>query len=227
MPNIMLRNAQRLHQECHFIIPFQTVCLGQNGQPTLCPEARNQATGYRPFCSMLQSTMEAHNAPGAGLVPQLLELYPDAKVICTVRHPEAWVASMAGVASASTRWFLRGVLLPLPTMRHFIDYINGLRDMWLYLYGETGPPTRVTYDRHLEWLKETVPEDKLVFLAVKDGWEPLCEALGKDIPNVPFPRINDSEAIEKSAAKTTMRGLVRWSVLLVAVGVGIALYRAQ
>lgn len=167
------------------------------------------------------------DAPGAGLIPELLELYPDAKVICTVRDPEAWVESMAGVASASTKWFLRGVLLPLPTMRHFIDYINGLRDQWLYLYGETEPPTRMTYDRHMQWLKETVPEDKLVFVAVKDGWEPLCKALGKDIPDVPFPRINDGEAIEKFAAKTTMRGLLRWSVLLVAVGVGIAFYRAR
>lgn len=167
------------------------------------------------------------DAPGNGLIPELLELYPDAKVICTVRDPESWEKSMAGVASASTKWFLRGVLLPLPTMRHFVDYINGLRDQWLYLYGETEPPTTATYSRHIEWLRETVPEDRLVFLAVKDGWEPLCKALGKDIPDVPFPRINDSEAIDKLAAKTVTKGLIRWSIFLAAIGAGIAFYSAR
>ncbi|KAI7777867.1 hypothetical protein LA080_002990 [Diaporthe eres] len=157
----------------------------------------------------------------------LIQLYPDAKVICTVRDAEAWEKSMEGVASASTKWFLRGVLLPLPTMRHFVDYINGLRDQWLYLYGETEPPTRVSYNRHMEWLKRTVPADRLIFLEVKDGWEPLCKALGKEVPDVPFPRINDSEAIDKFAAKTAKRGLIRWAILLAGISVGIALYRAQ
>lgn len=164
------------------------------------------------------------DAPGTGLIPELLELYPDAKVICTVRDAEAWEKSMVGVASASTKRFLRAILLPLPTMRHFVDYINGLRDQWLYLYGETEPPTRATYNRHLEWLRETVPADRLIFLEVKDGWEPLCEALGKDVPNVPFPRINDSEAIDQFAAKTAQRGLIRWLVLLTALGAGMAAY---
>lgn len=167
------------------------------------------------------------DAPANGLIPELLELYPDAKVICTVRNAEAWEESMEGVASASTKWFLRGVLLPLPTMRHFVDYINGLRDQWLYLYGETEPPTRVSYNRHMEYLKRTVPADRLIFLEVKDGWEPLCKALGKDIPDVPFPRINDSEAIDKFAAKTASRGLVRWAMILAGIGVGIALYRTR
>ncbi|KAK2597807.1 hypothetical protein N8I77_012569 [Diaporthe amygdali] len=160
------------------------------------------------------------DAPATGLIPELLELYPDAKVICTVRDSSAWEKSMVGVASASTKWFLRGVLLPLPTMRHFVDYINALRDQWLYLYGETEPPTRVSYNRHIEWLKESVPADRLIFLEVKDGWEPLCKALGKDIPDMPFPRINDSEAIDKFAAETVTKGLIRWSVLLAVVGAG-------
>ncbi|KAG6361922.1 hypothetical protein INS49_010151 [Diaporthe citri] len=174
---------------------------------------------------------DADRKAALSLIRQRLDgyaaLYPEAKVICTVRDAEAWEKSMAGVASASTRWFLRGVLLPLPTMRHFVDYINGLRDQWLYLYGETEPPTRMSYNRHMEWLKETVPADRLIFLEVKDGWEPLCKALGKEVPDVPFPRINDSEAIDKFAAKTAKRGLISWAILLAGIGVGIALYRAQ
>jgi hypothetical protein len=31
----------------------------------------------------------------------------------------------------------------------------------------------------------------LVFEA-KEGWEPLCNFLGKPIPDVPYPRVNDN-----------------------------------
>jgi hypothetical protein len=58
------------------------------------------------------------DAPGTGLVKEMLELYPDAKVICTVRDPDAWVKSMDTVANAATLWFLGIVLLPLPGMYH-------------------------------------------------------------------------------------------------------------
>lgn len=79
----------------------------------------------------------------------------------------------------------------------------------------------------MELLKEVVPADRLIFLEVKDGWEPLCKALGKEIPDVAFPRINDSEAIDKFAAKTATRGLIRWSIILAAIGAGIGFYWAQ
>jgi hypothetical protein len=36
------------------------------------------------------------------LVPELLTLYPNALVICTVRDPDAWVKGMATIANAST-----------------------------------------------------------------------------------------------------------------------------
>ncbi|KAE8132888.1 NAD dependent epimerase/dehydratase [Aspergillus pseudotamarii] len=162
------------------------------------------------------------DAPGAQLVPELLELYPDAKVICTVRDPDAWTKSINQVASLSTLWFLRVVLLPLPGMRHFVEYIDVLGGQWGRLYG-TSMPTRQTYERHVEWLKQVAPQDRLVFFHVSDGWGPLCEALGVDVPvDTPFPRINDSEAIERTGKYHIQRGLVRWAGILSVVGVVVA-----
>ncbi|PSN61436.1 hypothetical protein BS50DRAFT_639251 [Corynespora cassiicola Philippines] len=163
----------------------------------------------------------ATDAPTSGLVKELIELYPEAKVICTVRDPDSWVKSMAGVSNSATMWFLRGVLLPLPGMRHFVDYIGVLRKQWVFLYGERDPPTRKTFDRHVEWLKEIVPEDRLVFFEVKDGWEPLCKALGKEVPDIPFPRINDGEAIDRFAKVMVKRGLLRWLVVIATLGLAM------
>lgn len=161
------------------------------------------------------------DAPAFALVPELMNVYPNAVVICTVRDPKAWERSIGGIANASMRWFLRAVLFPLPTMRYFVDYIDVLANVWEELYQERVPLTTLSYERHIARLTKIVPPHKLVFFDVKDGWEPLCMALGKDIPkDVPFPRINDGKAIDHWAKKHVQRGLARWfSIVSVLVAV--------
>lgn len=154
------------------------------------------------------------DSPACGFGPELLAMYPDAMVVCTTRDPASWERSMATVANLATMWFLRVVLLPLPTMRHFPDYINRLRDQYIHLYGEAEPLSQDVYHQHVAWLKRVVPADRLVFFDVKDGWEPLCRALGKDVPDVPFPKINDSDAINKMSAEIVGKGLKRWAVIM-------------
>jgi hypothetical protein len=157
------------------------------------------------------------------LVPELMKLYPDAVVICTQRNIDSWEKSMEAVSNAATMGFLRFVLFPLPTMRYFVQFIDAMRPAWLYRYGETEPPTRVSYNRHEEWLKEIVPPERLVFIDVKDGWEPLCKALDLPVPkDVPFPNINDSKAIDELAKKQVRRGLTRWAVIFAVGGASVA-----
>lgn len=133
------------------------------------------------------------------------------------------MVQMQGLAMA---WFLRAVLLPVPGMRHFVGYTDLLAVQWERLYGvQAGGHGRETYARHVAWLEEVVPDDRLVFFDVNDGWEPLCKALGKEVPEgIPFPRINDSEGIDRTARYHIRRGLVRWGVILAVVGVAAGFY---
>ncbi|KAF2018550.1 hypothetical protein BU24DRAFT_418073 [Aaosphaeria arxii CBS 175.79] len=156
--------------------------------------------------------------PAAGLITELLELYPDALVIVTVRDPDAWVKSMETVANASTLWFLRFVLFPISGMRYFPDYINVLRNQWVHNYGEKEPISAKSHFNHLDYCKRNVPPERLLFYNVKDGWEPLCKALGKPVPDIPFPRINDGEAIDRIAKEMITKGLVRWLGIFVTLG---------
>lgn len=163
------------------------------------------------------------DSPGCTLVPELLALYPDAKVNVSTRDVEGWVRSMATISNAATMWFLRAVLFPLPTMRHMVDYIDALRRQWVLLYGEREPVTRKSYERHLQRLREVVPAEKLFFVDVKDGWGPLCEILGKEVPvAVEFPRVNDGKAIDEFSARMVTKGLVAWAKILAVGGTSLA-----
>lgn len=162
------------------------------------------------------------DGPGCNLVPELLELYPDAMVICTVRNPSSWAKSMQGVAGASTKSFLRILLCLVPSMRYFVDYVNELSDMWKVLYGDIQQREQI-WNRHMEWLKETVPPERLVFFEVKDGWGPLCKALDLPVPeDVPFPNINDGKAMQEFAQKQMLRGVTRWAVVFATLGISVA-----
>ena len=42
---------------------------------------------------------------------------------------------------------------------------------------------------------QNAPKDKLLVYKCKEGWEPLCEFLGVEVPNVPFPHKNKAGSI--------------------------------
>ncbi|KAF2503252.1 hypothetical protein BU16DRAFT_34244 [Lophium mytilinum] len=170
----------------------------------------------------LKSTLDGYAAttdtPGAQFVPELLELYPDAKVICTVRDPDEWAKSIGATSQQALQWYLRVVLLPLTTMRHFPAYLDALQaGRYGELYSRPGDANlyrRRVWDRHMEYLKKVVPEEKLVFFDVRDGWGPLCDALGVDVPETEFPNSNDGQAIEEFAKRQVLAGLVAWGWIL-------------
>ncbi|OQE25116.1 hypothetical protein PENSTE_c006G01161 [Penicillium steckii] len=190
-------------------------------------DPKDQETMKQLIRERLDGYIGVTDAPCAELVPELLEIYPNAKVICTIRDPEAWAKSLAQIRSLALMWFLRAVLLPLPGMRHFPAYVDQLSIQWKKLYND-GPQDHgvATYNRHIAWLKKNVPEDRLFFVDVKDGWGPVCKALGKEPPkDVPFPRFNDSEAIQETSKYHIQRGLIRWAAIIVTISVpGLAYY---
>jgi hypothetical protein len=51
-------------------------------------------------------------------------------------------------------------------------------------------------------------------MEVQDGWAPLCEFLGKPIPNEPFPRSNDAEAVEQRFKECLLNALIIWAAII-------------
>jgi hypothetical protein len=170
-------------------------------------------------------------------LPQLLEVYPDAKVVVVQRDFDDWWKSFdrevlfsVNAAGPWTRWIagnltsmLTGVVVAraMPTMlRGWLraDSVEGMR-----------ANARTVYDEHYAWIRKNVPEERRLEYSLKQGWAPLCEFLGKEVPDVPFPRRNEPKEHEarRLDRRSTMlpmlkrrlwRGSLGFLVLIFAVG---------
>ena len=65
-------------------------------------------------------------------------------------------------------------------------------------------------------------KERLLIMKMKDGWEPLCKFLGKPIPDEPFPWVNDSEAVSKTASRIVLKLGLIWLGLF--TGIGLTAY---
>lgn len=53
---------------------------------------------------------------------------------------------------------------------------------------------REGYLKHNEHIRSIVPKDNLLEFRPEQGWEPLCNFLGKDVPkDEPYPRLNEGD----------------------------------
>ena len=45
-------------------------------------------------------------------------------------------------------------------------------------------------------VRATIPPERLLEFEVAQGWEPLCDFLELPVPDVEFPNVNDTEAVQ-------------------------------
>jgi hypothetical protein len=127
---------------------------------------------------------------------------PDAKVILTVRDPNKWYESAYNTIyritwAASPQVSSTRASLVVPTakrMKHARRMI--IEVVWQRDFDgrfEDREHAIETFERHNEEVKQRVPAEKLLVYEVKEGWAPLCEFLGVEVPDKPFPHLNDTE----------------------------------
>ena len=52
--------------------------------------------------------------------------------------------------------------------------------------------TRV-FREHIAAVKAEIPAHRLLVIDLRAGWQPLCDFLGVDVPDTPFPKTNSSK----------------------------------
>lgn len=139
--------------------------------------------------------------PSAAWYLELIETYPDAKVILTVRDsPEQWYASaVETIMSEHTRGLSLARRFQLCTNpKQWSFFHEFLRPA---CYDRVGLPQEVArekaaaceaYQAWISRVKATVPAEKLLVFNVKEGWEPLCQFLSLPVPEEDFPKANES-----------------------------------
>ncbi|MBV6808483.1 hypothetical protein KWH19_01245 [Xanthomonas campestris pv. pennamericanum] len=120
--------------------------------------------------------------PGCYYWRQLIEVYPQAKVVLTVRDPDSWFESVTqtilmpgrkstfvGPEGETFSTFLKQQMGGRSQDRAFmVDYFN----------------------RWNQAVIDTVPAERLLVFSARQGWAPLCSFLGVPLPHKPYPHLH-------------------------------------
>ncbi|KAK6829609.1 hypothetical protein PG990_012144 [Apiospora arundinis] len=165
------------------------------------------------------------DCPMFHFLPELLELYPDAKVVLVTRDPASWWRSFGAFTQADDyRGFavrcLELYLSPLPGARWFPSITRGFDDDLRLRHGLDKPQPELL-ELHNAWVRRTVPKERLLEVDLADGgWAPLCQFLGKPVPDEPFPRVNDSQARDEFMRAVMWKAGAAWIGIFSVVAVG-------
>lgn len=122
--------------------------------------------------------------PGCRFWRELMALYPEAKVIHTVRDANKWFDSTQATIFAPGS----GTDNPPEPMKDFFAMVmeeyQGRQHEREYMVEH--------FQRHTDDVLATVPPERLLVFEASQGWEPLCAFLGVPVPDTPYPRENST-----------------------------------
>ena len=157
--------------------------------------------------------------PGGYFYEELMQAYPEAKVLLSVREGEAWERSFR-----ETIWNMcygESLLRLLSSARAQVDpqwrdYLELVDRMFWGAQGtfakghETPAQLIAEMERHNEEVERIVPAERLLVWQVSEGWDPLCEFLEVDVPREPLPHVNDRETFLGRVADGAIATLQKW-----------------
>ncbi|MGH9302837.1 MAG: sulfotransferase family protein [Acidimicrobiales bacterium] len=158
--------------------------------------------------------------PGAFFWEELLDAFPDAKVLLSVRSGESWAKSMENTIYG----VLQGdsMMHDLSSARCRVDaswagYIDLMTRMWqasgLLMRGEAVDAAALAagMERYNDKVRGTVPSGRLLVWDIGDGFEPLCDFLEVPRPDAAFPHINVSQMFADRIIQAALEVLNEWN----------------
>lgn len=124
--------------------------------------------------------------PSAYYWPELIDAFPQAKVILTHRSAESWWASfeqtiLTGIARSADPQSLGLALIR--------DKVFGGRP-------QDRAHAIAAYEANVRAVRETVPAERLLIHEIGDGWPSLCAHLCVAVPAQAFPSANNARAFQ-------------------------------
>ena len=137
--------------------------------------------------------------PSCTFYKELIEKYPEAIVILTIRDPDEWYKSTYETIYSLSKTIPKWLTWFSPTARSMKGMLFSIIwDGTFHGKFEDKEYAKTVFKQHIDDVKRTVSQEKLLIYKVTEGWRPLCEFLKVKVPEgEPFPRINDLEDFQK------------------------------
>ena len=132
--------------------------------------------------------------PSCNLWREQLAHYPDAKVILSLRDPEAWYASVMNTIYRSSK-----------AAKDAEDPATQAHGRWAFeiiwdrlFDGRMDNKDHVidVFNQHNQAVIDELPPEKLLVFDAKMGWDPLCKFLSVPAPETEYPRTNTTEQFQ-------------------------------
>jgi hypothetical protein len=158
--------------------------------------------------------------PSARYYRELMDYYPDAKVLLSVRGGEEWARSME-----KTVW---GLFHGPTAMHHLSEARCAIDPLWRRyialmthmnwkegtgaLAGDTSNEAGLieVMERWNEGVIRDVPAERLLVWNPAEGFEPLCEFLEVPVPADPLPRLNDTQSFREGIIGGSIDAVNEW-----------------
>lgn len=79
------------------------------------------------------------------------------------------------------------------------------------------------YLEHNDHVRAIVPKGNLLEFRAEQGWKPLCEFLGKEVPEEPYPRINEGSNVADIHTKIFWLYTAKLAAMAAVVPVAVAI----
>ncbi len=194
---------------CHHM----SACFGSTQQTRWFLEAaEGKAVDWNSVFSDFQAAVDW---PAAAYYLDLLQNFPDAKVVFTYRQPEEWYQSVSetifNVVSSIPTW----VKFLFPHAERLALMIE--KTVWQNELGgkfQDREHALNFFEQRLKQVKASVPQERLLVHSAEDGWEPLCAFLEVGVPSIPYPRLNESAQIKRFIRSLRVLNYLPFGILL-------------
>jgi len=138
--------------------------------------------------------------PAARWWRELADHFKDAKVLLSVRDPEAWYRSMSATIYQPMKEAAPGHAPEQIRIQNEMVRKAILADVFNNNFEDKAHAIAV-FNRHNAQVRAAIDPGRLLVFDVREGWEPLCRFLEVPVPNEPFPRLNDTASTQAMIRK--------------------------
>ncbi|KAF2167196.1 hypothetical protein M409DRAFT_66227 [Zasmidium cellare ATCC 36951] len=172
--------------------------------------------------------------------PELIAAYPNAKVVLIERDFDKWFPSFEQAVIAGTD-SPAGFKVMQAVEKKYEKVIpvvwRGVMQGQFHASNskEFRENAKEVYGRHYAEIREVLKDqpERLLEFQLDQGWEPLCAFLGKPVPDVPFPKVNEGaehdemlKVVYTKFLRDALGLLLRWTSPIVVASLAWRLWKA-